>query len=1058
MKRNAFLFYGLLILTNLLYLTTACVRRSPSPETKIEQNTQGPLDKLISTRPEKSGPLKVLIRLPADPLAKAAKENRMEQLALIQSQQKDLVQKLKAISSEVQIIYSYKNILNGLFVVIPEEHGSKIDAILPEGSHVELSTVIRRPITQEQIKSLGAQKDLKNKNSVKFIGADQLHAQGIKGQGMTIGIIDTGIDYTHSMLGGTGSIEDYKSIPPHQSNSFFPNNKVVGGYDFVGTEYDAAAADPLFRIPKPDENPIDESGHGSHVAGTVAGISINAESYDGVAPDAQLYALKVFGKSGSTDDAIVIAALEFAADPDHNPETLNPLDVVNLSLGSPYGNPNLLYKEAITHLNALGTVIVASAGNSGNISYITGSPAVNNEAFSVAASIDDMEHNWHFSASSFKVEGDKEDIIAEMTEATFSKPLKEIEALSGKLVYVEKAKVITEEQASLLQGQIALIDRGEITFSEKIKNVFKAGAIAAVVINNTEGAPFVMGGDNETIDIPAIMIGLNPGKIIRESVQKGVVVTANLKSDQQIQKPELIDTLTDFSSRGPRSEDSIIKPEIAAPGANIISAKSGGGNEVVAMSGTSMAAPHMAGVVALLKQMHPSLSAQELKSLAMLTAHLMKDPKGQPYPVALQGAGRVQVFPASTTPLTLEPAALSLGRNEVILNKTISRKIKIKNLDSQELTLAVNPQLNSNLVLISPKTISLKAHEERLIDVQIKIQAPTSEGFAHELDGFLHLVDSVKKKTYSLPVLSVALKISQLSSEPLKIQSTSDADSPGSLAQLTIHNASPQIGLGFLFNLLGRDGLKEDRGFAKQGLTTSCDLESVGYRTLVLESKGQKTEVLQMALKLYNPLTTWNYCEFSVQIDTDNDGVADQELAGANRANTPGLGVGMASLLLDANKARVIRKDYDTKIAAKTPDVTLDFTGAIETVMDVVAMDQSTLMIIQAPIKNLKSIPGQNLRVKVAALNVETELLEADDFLGQSWMELPLNTHAQTLVEIPETLSIPGNSSLNVPLTKGEGHHPLILYYPFNRASMTSAPDQQSQILSTEFVDTLGSL
>lgn len=1048
--------YKWLGIINLVIFSISCTRPS-SPEKSNHKNLTGSIAKLISTRSEKSGPAKVIIRLPADPLAKVAKEDWADQLALIQDQQKIFTDQLAAISNEIKIIYTYKTILNGMYVVIPENQVSKVDQIIPAGSHVELSTAIRRPETVNAIinntfnattnKKHG---DVKAKNSVKFIGADLLHAQGIKGQGIKVGIIDTGIDYTHSMLGGTGSAEDYKKIAPDQATPFFPNNKVVGGYDFVGTKYDAASPDVLLRIPKPDPNPLDEAGHGTHVAGTVAGIGDGVTSYDGVAPEAQLYALKVFGAEGSTDDAIVIASLEFAADPDANIETKNPLDVVNLSLGSPFGNPKLLYQEAIANLNALGTVVVASAGNSGNINYITGSPAVSDDAFSIAASIDDMDHNWHFPTAAFKLSADNI-VTTEISEASFTKPLESVEQLTGKLVYIGLAKEITPEQAALVKGNIALIDRGEITFSTKIKNAFSAGATAVVVINNADGTPFAMGGESEEISIPALMIALTPGKSIKEVLTQGTDVIANLKSDTTVAKPELIDTLTGFSSRGPRSEDSIIKPEVAAPGANIVSAKVGGGSEIVPMSGTSMSAPHMAGVMALLKQTHPTLLPQELKSLPMLTAKSIKDPKGVIYPVALQGAGRVRVDAANSAGITMVPAAISLGRNEIMVAKTISKKVKVKNLESLDITLNIESQLNANLVLVSPKAISLKANEEKVVDVQIKIKSPDTKTFDNELDGFLQLVDQ-NKKSYSVPVLAMVLKISQVSSSSLKVHSTSENDSTGSLAQLDLKNNSPHAGLAFLFNLLDIDPIKDDSGINKRGLSTACDVESVGYRTVVVENQGQKVELLQMALKLYNPLTSWNNCEFSVQIDANNDGIADQELAGANRSNTEGLGAGMASLLLDANKARSLRKEYETKLALNTePKPVLNFSGAVEAMMEVVIVNQSTLMIIQAPVTNLKNLPGQNLRVKVGALNLE-EGIENNDFLGDEWMDMPLNAQAQAISDIPVAIAVPSNGAVNVSLTKGEGTNPLILYYPYNHASMTSAGDKQSQILPLEFV------
>jgi minor extracellular serine protease Vpr len=1038
------------VLSIITVLGLGACNRSTSPKTEHLKEGQGPVSELISTRPEKSGPLKVIVRLPADPLAKIDTAHRTEQVALIEKQQKDLIAQLAEVSDKIQVVFRYKFLLNGLYLVIPEDLATKVDPLIPHGSRIEMTTSIRRPevITLKEDESFKTG-DLKAHNSVKFIGAEELQAQGFKGQTIRVGVIDTGIDYTHSMLGGSGNVDDYKKVTPDTSSDQFPNAKVIGGYDFAGTEYDAASPNTSLRIPKPDINPLDESGHGSHVAGTIAGIGDGVKSYSGVAPEASLYALKVFGKDGSTEDAVVIAALEFAADPDQIIETADALDVVNLSLGSPYGTPKLLYREAIANLDAVGTVIVASAGNSGDVSYITGAPAVTEEAFSVAASIDDMDHNWHFGAAAFKL-SETEEVVTEIAEATFTKPLADIPEIAGKLVYVGKAGTISDEQATQLKGNIALIDRGVVTFETKITNAAKAGAIGVVVINNTEGSPFSMGGGSNTVDIPAVMIGLTPGKSIREKVESGAEVIVNLKTDKKVEKPELIDTLTDFSSRGPRSEDSLIKPEISAPGANIISAKVGGGSEITPMSGTSMAAPHMAGVMALLKQSHKTLKPQELKSLAMLTSKSINNSAGTIYPIAQQGAGRVQTLAANAATITIVPAAISLGRQEIQASKVIMKTITLKNLEARDQTFTLEAKLDAHLQLVSPQSITLKAGEETTVKLKIKLIVPEERSYEHEFDGFILLKDQTNK-VYSLPVLALVLKVADISAESLKVHSSSALDSVGSLVTLDLKNSSPHSGPAFLFQLLSQDGRKSEDGLRRRGLSTACDIESVGYRVLnVHDGDGQKKQVLQMALKLYNPLTTWNACEFSIQIDADGDGIADQELAGTSRENVEGLGKGMASVLLDAKKARELRQAFDRAYEKPSKDSekpVLDFTDAVTEMMDLTAFKQSTLMIVQTPITSLKTIPGQNLRVKVGALSLEQDAIESDDLLGMGWMELPLKEQAQTLLDIPETIEVAGHSQQTVEMTKGEGSSPIIIYYPFNHGTMSSVSDQQSQIL-----------
>ena len=169
---------------------------------------------------------------------------------------------------------------------------------------------------------------------------------GVRGEGVKIAIIDTGIDYTHANFGGPGTPAAYQvaflsDTAPADPAMFGPGAaKVKGGTDLVGDDYDANV--PAKATPAPDPNPLDCNGHGSHVAGSAAGFGVLANGstyggvYDqtiysnfsfsigpGVAPKADLYAVRVFGCEGSTD--VVIDAIEWAVD--------NDMDVINMSLG-----------------------------------------------------------------------------------------------------------------------------------------------------------------------------------------------------------------------------------------------------------------------------------------------------------------------------------------------------------------------------------------------------------------------------------------------------------------------------------------------------------------------------------------------------------------------------------------------------------------------------------------------------------------------------------------------------------------------------------------------------
>ena len=227
---------------------------------------------------------------------------------------------------------------------------------------------------------------LSNATSVPWIGGDTAHTAGFTGDGVSIAVIDTGIDYTHASFGGPGTTVAYDTNNPNIIEpATFPTLKVIDGYDFAGPTYDPSSSDPTNHTPDPDPDPLDVHGHGTHVAGSAAGI--DGITPPGVAPDADLYALKVFGDAaGSTD--LVSEAIEFALDPNGDLSTDDHVDVINMSLGSPFGHPD--DPSAIAAANAvdLGIVVVASAGNSGDVPYITGSPALADGVISVAASGD----------------------------------------------------------------------------------------------------------------------------------------------------------------------------------------------------------------------------------------------------------------------------------------------------------------------------------------------------------------------------------------------------------------------------------------------------------------------------------------------------------------------------------------------------------------------------------------------------------------------------------------------------------------------------------------------
>ncbi len=355
-------------------------------------------------------------------------------------------------------------------------------------------------------------------------------------------------------------------------------------------------------------------------------------------------------------------------DPNGDGDVSDHVDVVNMSLGSPYGHPNDPSAEAANLAVEAGVVVVASAGNSGDVPYITGSPAVADKAISVAASVDD-------GIVVGAIEVNSPESIAgqyEAVEGAITTPLSESGDITNDAVYVGQG-CSADEYLDNPEGKIALIDRGTCSFTEKLQKALDNGAVAGIVANNAEGAPIVMGGD--PVDLPGVMVSKATGNSIKDALANGETVEVSLSDEIKIAKPQLADTITDFSSKGPGRGDIGFKPEISAPGYSISSAAVGSGNGATQMSGTSMAAPHVAGVAALLKQLRPDWNAEEIKSLMMNTTTTIEDLEGKVYPLSRQGAGRVQVDVAAETTSVAYPQAISLGYMP-IEDETTKQKMK----------------------------------------------------------------------------------------------------------------------------------------------------------------------------------------------------------------------------------------------------------------------------------------------------------------------------------------------------------------------------------------------
>ncbi len=590
---------------------------------------------------------------------------------------------------------------------------------------------------------------------------------GITGKGVRVGVIDTGIDYTHADFGGPGTVAAYEAAhkTADSGTPWAPTAKVVGGWDFVGDSYNADPSSAHYQpVPKPDPNPLDCDGHGTHVAGTAAGYGVTsggktfAGSYrslsagtlrtmsigPGMAPQASLYALRVFGCEGSTD--MVLPALDWSLDPNGDGDFSDHLDVVNLSLGADFGAPDDPETPVVDNLAKHGVLPVISAGNAGDITDIGGSPGNAPRALSVASSIDGFSI----------LDGLKVDAPADLAgtvtgQMSAAYPWSSAAPVTGPVVALSDAsnldgcKALSSADQARVSGKVAWLewDDNDATracgSAARSANVATAGAVGALFTSTlTEFSAGITGSPT----IPVFQLNAASTTKLRPAAAAGtltVTFDGALALTAPVRTPVAIDTLDGFSSRGAHGAPGVVKPDVTAPGDTIISAAVGTGNGRASESGTSMAAPHIAGVAALVKQRHPSWTAEQIKAAVMNTAvhdlYTGPDKSGHRYGPNRVGAGRTDArYSVSTAILAYsksKPGVVSASFG-VVESPTTSRKVAksqlvtVANKASSRRTvkLSYSPVVTQPGVSysVSPRTLRLKARSKATVKVTMTVK------------------------------------------------------------------------------------------------------------------------------------------------------------------------------------------------------------------------------------------------------------------------------------------------------------------------------------------------
>ena len=752
-----------------------------------------------------------------------------------------------------------------------------------------------------------------NETSVPFIGAKKVwQTFGDRGQGVTVAVVDTGVDYTHADFGGPGSVGVYMSNDPEVIEpGSFPTNKVIGGFDFVGANYSVIDDDPSNDIPVPDPDPLDDGtvgDHGTHVAGTCCGNGVPGVIGKGVAPKAKILAVKVWDDGNSSAD-VLVAGYEFAMDPNQDGSTSDAADVLSFSGGVDYGPPSSVEAQAAQAVVDGGTVFVASAGNSGNQpaggpGYILGTPASAPGVISVAASIDQfvaqqltvnspggidlpdggpiVPQDWGPALAS--------DLTGDVVDAREFDPPADP---GGEPVPTDRILCDATPPGTPFDGKLVLVFKGpfgggDCLVDDKVLHAQEAGAIGVIIWDGFGGLPGQIGpGESaQFVTIPSVDLSGDDSAALAAAISPNAPTTYNeatvnvtLGSVGAV-IPGYEDHMVDFTSEGPARGSSALKPDVSAPGSDIRSANAGTGDGALVLSGTSMAAPHVSGVAALLVALHPTWSPNKIKALIMnqATQELTNLDGSAPVPATVMGSGRVQAFESAKAESLAWPGSLSYGLRGVSDLTTMVKTFNLQNLSNHTRKYRASGNLRytdfssrfasvriavGDEQLAESHTFSLHAGAKVKIHVELTLDPDRVPKWQQEWGWYFFNpnvdgnVDIVEKGAHG-DELHVPWHVSGLAVSDTRV-SPSSLDLTGGPADLAVH--TPGFGLGFAdVYQLGTEDPVDD---GAEG-----DLVAVGARSFVGTSVDGNADGLPTGT---DPFADIDWLSFLTSDDTPSE-------------------------------------------------------------------------------------------------------------------------------------------------------------------------------------------
>lgn len=577
---------------------------------------------------------------------------------------------------EIEITNEYKHAFNGVAMTLPGTYVAKLldsglvgrvfkdEVVKLDPSELEGSnntTTIndngsvdssKTSVTQQSTSEQNNYPNTIQENSIPLPGIEDLHNEGIKGNGIKVGVIDTGVDYNHPDL--TDAYKGYRKADGENPASINPIT--VKGWDFVDNDADPmeTTVDDWKKAGSPVvEGHSYETYHGTHVSGTIAGQGKNNVEFPslGVAPKVELYSYRALGPYGSGDLSAVLGAIDKAV--------IDGMDVVNMSLGATVNDPLYPTSTAVNNATIAGVTFVISAGNSGSAEGTLGSPGTSPLAITVGAN----DFPMNIPTGSANV-GSETFNNMKLLGRGYNDNLNSLVGKSYPVVYVGLGGVDDFKDANGAQidltGKVALIQRGTYGLADKVRNAKNAGATAVIMYNNVTGEidSYLA---QDTGFVPAFRLTKADGERLKTAAATSQI-TFNSVGSMLTEGYHL----AGFSSRGPVAGSYDIKPDIVGPGVSVYSTypefihspedgidySSG----YARISGTSMASPHIAGVAALILQAHPDYTPADVKEALQNTADKLSDD----YSVYEVGAGLVDVKEAVHSDVAIE-----------VLNKTL---------------------------------------------------------------------------------------------------------------------------------------------------------------------------------------------------------------------------------------------------------------------------------------------------------------------------------------------------------------------------------------------------